>query len=253
MKTLASALRTSLVATLAACAVHAGPNVNITKTCPGMRYLGRNATFDITVNNEGDAPAHGVVVTDTVAGGVEFVSADNDGKLEGDDIVWRIGTLEAGKTRTVKATVRCDKIGKVTSTARVDYCAEMVDSCSFEVKGIPAILLECVDAPDPNEVGSELTYTITVLNQGSAVGTSITINCTLPPEQEYVSSTGPTKAKASDKTVAFAPVPALAPKATAEFKVTVKAIAAGDARFKVELTSDQLTRPVMETESTNLY
>jgi uncharacterized repeat protein (TIGR01451 family) len=102
-------------------------------------------------------------------------------------------------------------------------------------------------------VGSELTYTIKVLNQGSAVGTNIAINCTLPPEEEYVSSTGPTKAKVVGKSVNFAPIPSLAPKAEAVFKLKVKALAAGDVRFKVEMNSDQITRPVMETESTNLY
>ena len=51
----------------------------------------------------------------------------------------------------------------------------------------------------------------------------------------------------------FAPIPSLAPKATAVFKVKVKGTAAGDLRFKVEMNSDQLTRPVMETESTHIY
>jgi uncharacterized repeat protein (TIGR01451 family) len=110
-----------------------------------------------------------------------------------------------------------------------------------------------VDNPDPNEVGSELTYTITVLNQGSAVGTNIVVDCTLPPEEEYVSSTGPTKATVKGKRVTFARLSTLAPKAKAVFRVRVRGVAVGDVRFRVDLTSDQLKRPVMETESTHIY
>ena len=34
----------------------------------------------------------------------------------------------------------------------------MTDVCDLEVKGIPAILLECVDDPDPIEINGTLTY-----------------------------------------------------------------------------------------------
>ncbi len=231
----------------------AAPNVEITKSCPQLRYLGRDVTFEIAVVNRGDAPALNVVVKDTVGGGVQFVDADNGGVRNGNDIVWNLGTLGAGQTRLLKTTMRCTEISKVTNTATVSYCAEASTACSFEIKGIPAILLECVDDPDPVEVNGELTYTITVTNQGSAVGTNIVIGCTLPAEESYVSSTGPTAAKADGKAVTFAPLATLAPKAKAVYTVRVKGTAAGDVRFKVELNSDQLERPVMETESTHIY
>jgi hypothetical protein len=92
-----------------------------------------------------------------------------------------------------------------------------------------------------------------VTNQGSAVGTNIGIVCTLPAEEEYVSSSGPTKATVVGKTVTFAAVPKLAPGAKATFKVVAKGARAGDVRFKTELTSDQTTAPVTETESTHIY
>jgi len=231
----------------------AGPNVEITKSCPGLRYLGRNATFEITVTNRGDAAAQNVVVTDVISGGVQFLSADNGGVREGANLVWRLGTLDAGQSRQLSATFRCDQIGAVRNTATVTYCAESQASCAMEVKGIPAILLECVDDPDPIELNSSLTYTITVTNQGTAIGTGIVIKCTLPAEQEYVSSTGPTQATSAGKDVTYATLATLAAGANTVYKVTVKGIGVGDVRFRVELNSDQITSPVMETESTHIY
>ena len=54
-------------------------------------------------------------------------------------------------------------------------------------------------------------------------------------------------------TVTFQPLPSLAPKAKATWRVTVKALKAGDVRFTAVMNTDQLTRPVQETEATHLY
>jgi hypothetical protein len=53
----------------------------------------------------------------------------------------------------------------------------------------------------------------------------------------------------------FEPLPALKPGANADYYVYVKAQRAGEVRFKVELTADQLKTggPVREEESTTIY
>lgn len=230
----------------------AQPALEITKSCPKLRYLGREATFDIVVTNRGNAPAMNVAVTDTFTGG-GFISADNNGSRSGDSITWQLGTLDAGQSRTLKVAVACNQIGVIRNRARVTWCSEAAAECETEVRGIPAILLECVDDPDPIEVGGQLTYTITVTNQGTETGTNITVNCTLPPEQEFVNTGGATAGTNAGKEVRFAPLPTLAPKAKATFTVTVKGIKAADSRFRVEMKSDQIDSPVMETESTHIY
>lgn len=229
------------------------PLLEIHKICPNLRYVGREATFEITVTNRGEGPASNVTVTDVMTGGAQFISADNGGARDGQNIVWRLGSINAGESRTLKATVRCDQIGRITNRATASYCVEVADACEFEVKGIPAILLECVDSPDPIELNGNVTYTITVTNQGSAVGTNIVVECTLPAEQEFVSADGPTRGSNSGKSVSFAPLGTLAPRANAVYRVTVKGVAVGDVRFGVQLKSDQITSPVMETESTHIY
>lgn len=236
-----------------ATASFAGPALEISKTCPGLRYLGREARFEISVTNRGDATATNVVVTDVLTGGFAFVGADNDGRREGDRVVWRLGDLPAGETRTMSVTVLCNQIGVVKNRATVTYCAEAVDECETEVKGIPAVLLECVDDPDPIELNGTLTYVIKVTNQGTAIGTNIVIECTLPPEEQYVEADGPARHTAEGAMVKFEPLPSLAPRATATYKVRVKGVGTGDVRFGVRMTTDQTTSPVMETESTHIY
>ncbi len=79
------------------------------------------------------------------------------------------------------------------------------------------------------------------------------IDCTLPPELQYQSATGPTQAKVAGQNVKFEPLPSLAPKAKVTFKVVAKGVKEGDVRFKVSMTTDQTTSPVEETESTHVY
>ncbi len=229
------------------------PHIELVKKCPDLRYVGRDATFELTVTNRGTGPALNVVVTDNLPTGVEFHSADHGGQREGNNIIWRLGTLAAGQSRTLQIKARCNQITTVRNVAKVTYCAEAQASCEFMVKGIPAILLECVDDPDPIEIGGQVTYTITVTNQGTAIGTGILVECTLPAEHEFVRAGGATAGKLDGRTVKFAPLATLAPKANAVFTVTVKGIKEGDSRFHVNLLSDQIKTPVMETESTHIY
>ncbi len=122
------------------------------------------------------------------------------------------------------------------------------------VKGVPAILLEMWDDPDPIEVGSTTTYTIVVTNQGSIEDTNILVTAIIPAEEDYASSDGATKGKVDGKTVTFAPLPSLAPKAKATWKIVVKGNKEADVRFKVLLKSDATgTVPVEKTESTHIY
>jgi uncharacterized repeat protein (TIGR01451 family) len=133
-------------------------------------------------------------------------------------------------------------------------CADQVTTtCQTKVVGIPAILLEVVDLDDPVEVGSTVTYVIKATNQGSAADTGIKVVCTLESEQQFVSGSGTTTVSGSGDTITMAPVASLAPKEVATWRVNAKALKAKNIRFSVSMTSDNLTRPVTETESTNQY
>ncbi len=230
------------------------PVLTLTKTGPEMRYLGRPAEYTLTASNTGDVVARGAVLVDTVGGVGEFVKAGNDGQQSGGKVTWSLGDLEPGASRSVNVTFVGHKAGTITNDAVVTaYCAEAKASARTEVRGVPAVLLEVIDVADPIEVGADETYIITVTNQGTADDNNIRIECTLPAEEDFVSAEGPTKAKAEGKTVTFEPLPSLAPKAKAVYRVVVKGTKAADVRFKTTLTSDMLDSPVEETESTHVY
>ncbi len=230
------------------------PVLTLSKTGPEMRYIGRPAEYRITVSNTGDAPARDTVLVDTVSGVGEFVKASDGGQFANGKVTWNLGTLAPGASKNVDVSFVGQRAGTIKDDAVVTaYCANAQASASTEVRGVPAILLETVDQADPIEVGAEEVYTITVTNQGTADDNNIRIECLLPAELDFVSAEGPTKFTAEGKTVKFAPLPALAPKAKAVYRVVVKGNKAADVRFTTVLTSDMLSSPVQETESTHVY
>lgn len=231
------------------------PVLAISKTGPENRYLSRSVTYEITVSNKGDAAAKDLVVADQLPSGVTFVSASDGGKAAGDKVQWDLGSLAAGQSRKLSVTVMPVKAGTITNSVMASAtCAEGVRaSVKTEVAGIPAVLLEVIDVDDPVEIGSQTTYVIIATNQGTSPGTNISIVCGLEDNEQYVSASGATQGTVSGNTVTFAPLKSLAPKDKATWRVVVKAVKAGDVRFKVTMNTDQIDRPVEETEATHLY
>ena len=230
------------------------PELRVTKTSPDVRFLGRPAEFQITVENVGDSVARGTVLTDQMPAGATFLGASDGGTASGNAVTWNLGDLPPGGRRTVTIAMTARQIGQFRNVAIARaYCTEATAEAPLLVRGIPAILLEVIDIDDPIEVGAQNTYEITVTNQGSAEDTNIVVTCELPPQQEFVAAEGAVPFQVNGRTVTFAPLPQLAPQAAAKYRVVVKGLSEGDVRFRTTLTSAQLTQPVEETESTRHY
>jgi len=221
---------------------------------PQSRFLGLTVKNTVTVTNKGDGMAKGTRLVTTLPDRCELVSASNGIKPEAGKLIWSLGDLTPGESEKVTFVLKPSTIGSMESSSSASaLCAKALTKAVTDIRGIPAILLECVDQADPIEVGGREAYKITVTNQGTAEGTNIVVRCTLGAEQEFASASGPTQETVEGQVVTFAPLKSLEPKARATYKVVVKALKAADARFAVSLTSDQLKTPVEETESTNQY
>lgn len=231
------------------------PVLVIEKKCQEKAFIGRPINYEITVTNKGDTVSKATTLVDTLPAGAAFVSATDGGTHASGRVTWNLGDLAPGASKTVKLVANSTAAGTLTNSATASgTCADKVtSSCSTLVQGVPALLLEAVDNPDPIEVGGNVTYTITVTNQGTAEDKDISVVTMLPAELTFVSATGPTPFKVEGSKITFEAVKTLAPKAKVTFTVQAKANAAGDVRFAVEMRSTTLKSPVNETESTNLY
>ncbi len=231
------------------------PILQITKSGPQRQYLGRPVTYEITVLNKGDGPARDTMIEDIIPPGVTGIEATAGALSSGSKLVWELGTLEPNVSKKVRVSYMPTREGDVMATATATaYCAETVtDSAKTAITGIAAPRLAVIDLEDPVEVGHNTTYLITVTNEGSAADANVRIVCAIDDKMQYVSSAGATAGSIMGKTVSFAPLRNLEPKAKATWRVVVRGARPGDVRFKVTMHTDQMALPVEHTEATHIY
>ncbi len=228
------------------------PGLNITKSGTKEQFLGRNANYEIVVSNTGDTTLTGVAVTDTAPAATRIVNASG-ASVSGNSATWQMSELKSGEKKALEVTLTSATPGTHCNVAGVrasaDNLSGSAEACTVW-RGVPAILLETRDDPDPIQAGETVSYTIRVTNQGTADDGNVKIVAKFGKEINPVSAVGGT---VSDKTVTFASIPKLAPKQVVTYTITAKGAAAGDHRLNVELTSDLLSSPVTHEESTHVY
>jgi uncharacterized repeat protein (TIGR01451 family) len=180
--------------------VNAAANLSITKTdSPDPILVGQNLTYTITVTNNGPSSATGVSMTDTLPGGVNFVSVTPGSPTctQASGIVsCNLGTLANGATSTVTIVVTPTVAGTINNTASVTSgVADPVSgndsaTTSTTVSGLSADLaINKTVSNGTVYVGQNFTYTITVTNLGPNSATGVSVSDTLPAGVSYVSAT----------------------------------------------------------------
>ena len=169
----------------------ASVDVNIPEIIPNKTAdienpnFGDNVTYTVTVTNDGNADAKAVVVRDVLGKDLKFVSATGTYTFDEatNTITWAVD-VDAGKTETFTVVATVINYGNVTNSL-------VVGNKTFNKNvTVPEITPDkTVDNENPN-FGDNLTYTVTVKNEGNGNATDVIIVDNLGKGLEYVSSTG---------------------------------------------------------------
>jgi len=231
------------------------PRLVVSKAGPKNIFVGAPFNYELEVENKGDGIARAAILTDNLPSGFEVVDASDNATVAAGRVTWQVGDLAPGAKRKVLLTVRGTAIGTARNsvTAQADCADPATVSAETQVAGVPAILLEAVDSPDPIQIGQDTVYTVTVTNQGSIPLTNVKVVNTIEGGMEFLSAGGATEGKLEGSEIKFAPIATLAPGATAVFTVKIKAVESKVVIFKTRASSDQLNRDSTDEESTNFY
>jgi uncharacterized repeat protein (TIGR01451 family) len=176
--------------------VNPAADLKITKAAaPDPALAGSSLTYTLTVTNAGPSDATGVVITDTLPGGITFVSASAGCTQAGGIVTCNVGNLTAGSSlqRIIVVTVNPATTGPLTNQATVGGNeadpAGGDNTATIATSVIPLADLsvsKSVDKASPTE-NDTIVYTVVVVNNGPANATGVVVNDTLPSGVTYVS------------------------------------------------------------------
>ena len=152
--------------------VQAGlPDVTKSVTPSGLVPAGTALTYTLTVRNTYTVALHDVVVRDPLNPALTFTSASDGGQLRGGAVVWTLGSLNPGESRsfTISAQVGPATADgtNVTNTFSLTS-GELPDPLSSNETSSPVWTSKLVIEKNVNQAsvtyGDRLTYTLTIRN-----------------------------------------------------------------------------------------
>jgi len=179
-------------------------DISVTKTVNEfIPEVGSEIVFIVTVNNAGPSDATNVVVTDVLATGYQFVSANaSNGTYNPTNGSWTVGGLANGASETLDITVEVLPTGVYSNTAELTSVTEDdVDSTpgnnneaeddqqTITPVVVPVsdlLLRKSVNVLSPY-VGQDVIFTISITNYGPSDATGVEIMDQLPTGYSYVS------------------------------------------------------------------
>jgi len=207
-------------------------DVSVAKGGPTQVTVGGTIMYTLMVSNSGPDEAPNVVVTDTLPAGVTFVSASPECSEAAGIVTCVLPSVAASATVNLAIDVTAPNTpGTLTNSVTVDSGATDDppgnNSDAFNTTVVePDLSILKVDNPDPVQVGSNLTYTVTVTNNGAGNATGVTMTDTLPPGVSFVSAT-PSQGSCTGTSTVTCNLGSLAASANATVTLVVTPTAAG--------------------------
>jgi len=182
-------------------------DVSVAKTCPASDVVAGGSNFDYTItvtNNSSSVDASSVTLTDSLPGGVTFVSSNPDSippiptcTESGGVVTCDLGTIAHGDHVDVTITVQANAStrGQIINTATVSLenqtntSQNSTDSCDTNVVGQADLSITKSPCDGTVDAGSQLVYTLTVNNDGPSTATNTEVVDTLPSGVTFVSAT----------------------------------------------------------------
>ena len=162
------------------------PEINPNKTVNNeIPNFGDDVTYTVTVSNDGIGDANNVVIVDRLGEGLTFVSASDNGVWDPvkHTVTW-IVDLAKGESRTFYVNATVSGYGNVSNSLVVGNKTASVNVTVPEINPNKTANIE-----NPN-FGDNVTYTVTVSNDGIGDANNVVVKDTLGKGLKFISATG---------------------------------------------------------------
>jgi uncharacterized repeat protein (TIGR01451 family) len=150
---------------------------------PAEAAAGQELEYRICVENCSSAPAHHVLVRNPLPAHARFVRANPEPAVREPELLWRLGTLEAGAKRQIILILAPSGDGDITSCARVQF---EHGECATTRVARPKLSMQ-KSGPAQAVLAETLNYRLTFTNTGDADLANLLVTDVLPPGLEHAS------------------------------------------------------------------
>ncbi len=159
------------------------PKMNLMKSGPLKRYVNLSAVYQITVENPGEVRAERREHYRSGARTGHVCRASDNGEEKDNQVVWALGDLDPGTSKTVELELKAKAEGTILNqaVARADRGLSKKAEIKTVFAGVAALSMDVEHTNDPLEVGNTLIFNITVNNPGSTQARNVRVALDAPP------------------------------------------------------------------------
>jgi len=172
-----------------------GPQVSVTKTGPPSAAVGVEISYTINVTNIGKVESREITVQDGVPEGLQYIRSQPPATVEGSQLIWTLGALQAGQAHTMEAVFKSTRVGPVTNCAVATTADGLrAEGCATTQITSPQLSVTKT-GPQTAVIGAPINYQITVTNPGTGPASNVLLSDQFDPALEHESKANPVELK----------------------------------------------------------
>jgi uncharacterized repeat protein (TIGR01451 family) len=231
--------------------------LSLTRKGPSRRFVGREATYTMQLENLSIRDANQIVIQEVVPAGLAFVSANGGGAYNPNNrlVTWNIPRLAGKASLPLEVKLTAEKPGdhesSIEVTDREGHQASL--KAVTRVEGFAQLGIREVNGKGPISIKEKASYSFHVANRGSATATNVRFVCIMPEKMKFVSANGSVRYTQNENKLIFDPIPTLPPGKEEQFEVVLAPETPGEVMLQIAVSSEEMQTPVTHTEAVIIY
>ncbi|WP_437226367.1 hypothetical protein SH661x_004547 [Planctomicrobium sp. SH661] len=227
--------------------------IEITRTGPENRFVGRPANVMLKVANTSSEVLKGITVQEKLAPGVELTAIPGGGRWDSRSrvVTWKLDELKPGQAREISLLYIAKQPGE--HIGRIVAADDAGNQSSLEtvlsVKGFAELTPDYRADQRTVLVNERVTLQMTLKNSGTAAGRNVQATFILPEGMEFVSARGPVEYDQNGKQVVFRALTELLPGAEETFHLALLAKQPGTSKVTLKLDAEDYADPVFQDQA----
>lgn len=214
--------------------------------------MNRATAYANRLTNRGTQAVSHLRVTETIPKGMEFISAGDGGQYDKAtrQVVWKVASLDPKAATDLEISlIAKDQNPQLTAVVVADRDGNQLQTAvQVAAGGAPQLSVEVVPPQGPVQVGDPVVYEIRVANKGTEVVQQASVRVSVPAELQLAKA-GPLNVRREGTDLIFDAIPTLNPGRQALLTAEFIALAAGDARLRVQFVGAHMKSPVFQDEN----